>query len=69
LRNGKVYSLGDEVVVKVQGVDLQKKQIDFVIADGKREENHEDEFSYRKDSAMSWPEVRSSRSKKKSRGK
>jgi hypothetical protein len=52
-------------MVKVQGVDLQKKQIDFVIADG----NREDEFSYRKDSAMSWPEVRSSRSKKKSRGR
>lgn len=61
LRNGKVYSLGDDVMVKVQGVDLQKKQIDFVIADGNREENREDEFSYRKDSAMSWPEVRSSR--------
>ncbi len=69
LRNGKVYSLGDEVIVKVQGVDLQKKQIDFVIADGKREENNDDEFSYRKDSTMSWPEVRSSRSKKKSRGR
>jgi len=44
---GKEYRLGDPITIKVHNVDLQKKQMDFVIDKGEDDENSFDIYSMR----------------------